>query len=153
MNKRSKLPAKPSKLIAIALRDLRTAEKSKHFVVDMGEWYRPSAIEPVCAVCLGGSVLVGQLKFSSANPVALLTSTGLPHITTSKIAALDLLRCGYVERFIRAFFYGKATHQHVGLVRAIKAECMDKYSSYEEDPGQFKRWLKMVQVRLEKEGL
>ena len=52
-------PNKKWKLLELALNDLRKAERSKKYVVDMNHWYKPNS---VCRVCLAGSVMAFSLS-------------------------------------------------------------------------------------------
>lgn len=54
-----KLPGQPSKLIRLALSDLKKVERSKKYVVDMENWHLP--IKGKCHVCLAGSVISKSL--------------------------------------------------------------------------------------------
>lgn len=64
MRKIKILPKKPSKLIRLALKDLKAAEKVGA-IIDMGYWltkgYGNGTVER-CVVCLGGAVMKGTLQ-------------------------------------------------------------------------------------------
>lgn len=69
------LPEVPSKLIKLALKDLRKAEKLSHkYTIDMDDWYNPEAQltctnnsgavvakHKVCSVCFAGAVMAFSL--------------------------------------------------------------------------------------------
>jgi len=73
--KRGELPHVMSELITIALKDLKKAEKTKGYVVDMSDWHSQDELEcrtsgggdlirteKVCSVCFAGSVMAFSLK-------------------------------------------------------------------------------------------
>ncbi len=95
--KQIKLPSKPSELILLALKDLRAVEKSKKYVVEMGEWHTPDYRDGKCAVCLAGAVMAKTLKVSVHDDM-------LPYrmgINDDKLRALDYFREGYVQGAFR----------------------------------------------------
>lgn len=96
---RKLLAAKPSRLIRIALADLRRAEESKRYVVDMGKWHVRDLNKGVCYVCLGGAALIGCGIPSSATltPIADDTAVRLPNVIAERILALDAFRNGEVH--------------------------------------------------------
>lgn len=55
------LPNVPSKLIRLTMRDLRKVERSKKYVVKMGDWHVPRD-DGKCAVCAAGSVMACTLQ-------------------------------------------------------------------------------------------
>lgn len=57
-----KLPGKPSKLIRLAIKDLKRVEKLKGYKVDMGTWLDANPKTKECSVCLAGSVMACSLK-------------------------------------------------------------------------------------------
>lgn len=50
---------KMSQILAIGLHDLRTAERSKKYTVNMYNWCKPQS-DGTCIVCLAGSVMAGR---------------------------------------------------------------------------------------------
>ena len=88
---------KPSKLIAIALDDLKKAERSGKYEIDMSFYHVPlelpyTAGRYQCAVCLAGSVMAFSLKANS-NFEALPTEFK----SSKQLIALDYLRRGVVH--------------------------------------------------------
>jgi hypothetical protein len=102
---KGKLPKKLSELIRLALTDLRKVERNKNYKVDMNTWHTPNG---VCRVCLAGAVMAGTL---GADPTTVAAPSYYGR-DSGKLAALDEVRCGYLEDAIRAFT-GKPAAQNV----------------------------------------
>ena len=86
----TRLPNKPSKLIRLAIRDLRKVEEDPMYMVHMGAWHSP---DPQCRVCLAGSVMAKSLRAPPS------TNTGPEDFDASvskKLWALDYFRTGDV---------------------------------------------------------
>lgn len=107
------LPMKMSKLIGIALADLKKAEKqSKKYTIDMNDWYNPKAQlecrapggeivakHPTCTVCFAGAVMAFSLpKSRGANkPYEPSDFKG----NSQQLEALNELRLGDVREAAR----------------------------------------------------
>lgn len=94
--RKGKLPEKASALIRVALKDLRKAEQSPRYVVDMGTWHEP--LDNKCEVCLGGSVICGTLK---VEPTDMVSPDAFSKKVENKLYALDQFRTGQVEEAYR----------------------------------------------------
>lgn len=97
MSKNKPLPDKLSALICIALKDLRKAERSKDYKVDMSMWHAPNG---VCRVCLAGAVMAFSLRMpknvdflNTLAPSSLFDNVE----TNNKLFALNHLRVGQVS--------------------------------------------------------
>lgn len=86
--KTKKLPNKLSALILLALDDLKRAERSKKYEVNMHLWHSPNSH---CNVCFAGGVMAFSL---GANSNDLLDPLDFDHDTSRKLNALNLARIG-----------------------------------------------------------
>jgi hypothetical protein len=142
------LPNKPSKLIRVALKDLRLVERSKTYDIDMGVYHSPKVdsntgqdIE-VCRVCFAGSVIAKTFK---ADP-GLVLGPGSPifdKITSKKLMALDRFREG---KIVDAFELMK-----IKIPLLMIKENVD-ITSYYDDPTKFKKELSKLADDLEHLG-
>lgn len=143
------LPEKVSDLIRVALADLIKCEGDERYDVNMSFWHTPytdDAGEPVCAVCLGGSVLVQtlQVPFEAGNSEAL---AGLSDWNRSRILALNDIRCGALLGAAST-----AGYPSLALVRKIQFDFSHKFCPYEVNATKFKAYLTHVADELEKIG-
>lgn len=94
--KRCKLPAKPSSLIELALKDLALVEKDPKYRVNMYGWHSGSiGHSGVCDVCLAGAVMAKTLKvrrITDRNPDGFKDQR-----TSSRLKALNMFRIGFVD--------------------------------------------------------
>lgn len=109
-----KLPKTPSKLIRLALKDLRKAERSEGFEIDMANWFesvpnrktwRPKMDKkgvPVCSVCFGGAVMAGTLEMKRIEEGHMVSEVGTENIHA--VLALDSFRVGGVTDGVRELF-------------------------------------------------
>lgn len=101
MRKQFESATKLHQILKIALHDLRAAEKSKKYVIDMYEWYAP-AEGGKCQVCLAGSVMAGRYKSVCDKKLKEYPHGISPEVlrdydeATAKLDALNALRCGDV---------------------------------------------------------
>lgn len=142
------LPGQPSKLIRLALKDLEAVEKSKRFVVDMNEWFRPNG---QCAVCLAGSVMAKTLKVSTSKrklkSLGLLDSWGevIPDKFKKEMYALQALNyfrlgeCGWAFRYL-----------DLTKGSGVPFDCM--ITDYHSDPEEFKDQMHQLAGELEDGG-
>lgn len=86
--KTPQLPNKPSELIRVAIADLKKAEKSRLYKIDMGTWHEPNG---KCAVCFAGSVMAFSCK---ANPKEEYVGTEWGKLNERKFEALNAFRRG-----------------------------------------------------------
>lgn len=100
MTKKEFLRLKPSKLLRVALADLRAVEKDSRYEVKMTIWHCPDRLycltdtpKRKCLVCLGGSALAKTLKFS---PEVAVEFEKLGQKLESRMLALDHFRVGLV---------------------------------------------------------
>lgn len=100
---RIKLPNKPSKLIELALKDLKKCEKSKKYKIDMLRWH--TFMRSKCYVCLSGSVIAQTLKIKPtirAKPVGTFNFNSavqkrFSKDTKNKLQALNFFRVGEIK--------------------------------------------------------
>ena len=88
----NKLPEKLSDLLQVALEDLRKAEASDQYAVNMRDWHLP--FRRVCSVCLAGSVMAFSLD---ADITKNLAPVDFDDHTSRRLSALDSLRRGAVD--------------------------------------------------------
>ena len=93
---KDQLPALPSDLIRLSIRDLRAAIASPLYVIDMDAWHNPCG--SVCEVCLAGAVMAGTLHVDIDRAIS---SYHLEDIITkmdaNRLDALDDFRGGHTE--------------------------------------------------------
>lgn len=129
------LPNKPSKLIRVAVADLRQVERMKSYEVDMRVFHSGGEKGPngnPCAVCFAGSVIARTLKAPMENHASPIDFNAE---TRSKLHALDTLRGGDITSYLYTGF-------HKRLPAGITMEA--NIPEYEDDPDGFKR--KMLDV-------
>ena len=84
-----KPPDKKWKLLELALNDLRKAERSKKYEVDMGQWHVPNS---VCKVCLAGAVMAFSLDANQSEEV---DPGDFDDGWDEALSELDSMRCGH----------------------------------------------------------
>ena len=131
----SQLPDKPSELIRVALADLNKVERSKKYVVDMGDWHLPD--DGVCYVCLAGAVMAKTLGVSPKREME-------PWQTKydQKLQAIDSFREGSIHNGLG----------HMGLSRDSIGKYRD-VAPYDADPKAFKKDMRKLASDLAKAGL
>ena len=92
-NMMTKLPDKPSKLLKLALNDLKKVEKDDNYRVDMDNWH--NSMEGICYVCLAGAVMAKTLKIDKE--VNFHPDLEEDFDIYKKLYALDSLRMGYLK--------------------------------------------------------
>lgn len=157
------LPKVMSKLIDIALKDLRKAEKTKGVVIDMDDWYvgdrEVSCIlsgshltverHEVCSVCFAGAVMAGTL--GRAGSKGYYEPIDFPG-NADQLNALNELRCGNIADAAVDLdivdSYSDAYH-----------EMSDKYADLEVpdydnlNPEPFHKAMERIQKILKRDGL
>lgn len=88
------LPNKPSDLIALALKDLAAAERSKKYKINMGAWHEQLGTSRACSVCFAGAVMA---KLNDIGPQHAVFPDSFDPETQNKLAALNLFRLGDVQ--------------------------------------------------------
>ena len=150
----NKLPDKPSDLIDVALKDLAKAERSKKFEIDMNVWCEPADLSSdVCAVCLGGSVLVGTVGLDAVDGANWWIDEIITKHDSVRIEALDALRCGNIVLFLEYVYDNSASARRCRQAVSIRDKNFDDYCTYREDPDQFKRWCRKVARDLRQVGM
>lgn len=139
--KTPKLPAKPSELIRLALKDLEAVERDKKtYVVDMGRYHEPNSSDSgKCAVCFAGAVMsqAGNDPHEDLDPVDFSNSV------QAKLVALDYFRVGSIYQALREM---QIDHPRFLVIDADIA-------AYSEDPWQFKRDMAKIADALQRFGL
>lgn len=139
-----KLPNKPSKLIRIALSDLYAIEKDKRYTIEMGRWHEPTVDaegQPICAVCLAGSVMARRGHCNTTTSIHLWK---IPKANRNQMCAINCFRNGEVEDGLDA----------LGIEMPEKGVNDFEYvTPYSSSPGQFKRDMRKLATKLERVGL
>jgi hypothetical protein len=164
--KTPKLPKTPSKLVAIARRDLMAVRRMKKYRVDMGIWHTPMTTnhhgdafdyadkatpKTPCFVCQAGAVIARTLK---ANINADAGPYAYDGLTRRQLVALNRLRQGSVRSFIYSLREVPAVERWIGK-NFFKTDMgfIPGYSSYHTNPKKYLAWLKAVEKWLKSEGL
>jgi len=92
-----KLPNKPSKLINLALNDLRKAQKDKKYKINMGFWRKFDYYDRRCLVCAAGAVI----SFSLKNQGDCVEPSDFDTDTRNKLLSIDLFRRGWVGQALQ----------------------------------------------------
>lgn len=158
------LPRKMSALIRIALADIRKAEKSDKFVVDMGTWYNPNkdlicrindddiivSERKVCVACAAGSVMAFSLGLGAdSTPKSgsyLLNSDE----NSDQLNAINSLRRGDTQNAaerLGLLHYGDEDNKKV--FRRLRTRIPD-YSMMDPEP--FHKAMTALQAKLVKAG-
>lgn len=145
-NKFGKLPGRPSELIRLALKDLAAVERSKKYVVNMGDWHTPvygcMGTPDKCAVCLAGAVMVKERLATDPTIEAGPWNYAKEEFALS---ALNEFRCGHIGMALR----------FLGLPGTIyKQGCeFTLITDYAIDPKKFRADMRQLAKDLEAEGL
>lgn len=160
-----RLPRKMSALLRVAVADLTATENLPGYLIDMGAWHTPHPrsifADPrevagkdavVCSVCLAGSMLA-QRGFSKRRE---FDASRVSQSLKQKMYAVNALRKGEVAE----------AAEELGMLRLDKfgdpvlGKKLDKFNrlitfipSYGENPKLFKRTLRKLANRLERNGL
>lgn len=170
------LPRKMSALIKIALRDIRKAEKSAAFVVDMREWYEPNqeivcrvgdsdglviSKQKACVACAAGSVMAFSFGLGpDGNPDKASNLLGSEE-NGMQLSAIDSLRRGAVASAARELDISydqwegperdiDDTKKLDGFFEKLNSNIPD-YDNI--DPKPFHEAMEKLQAKLEKAGL
>lgn len=103
-----KYPKKLSTLAAAALRDLKRAEASSKFEVDMSVWFKLYGPDKKCLVCLAGSWLAfsaAGAKTGTTNPMV------YDHIETKYLSARDAINALRRGHIVEALIYHAYQHR------------------------------------------
>lgn len=94
------------KLLTIALKDLRRAERDPKVYVNMRLWLRQRTDRAQCAVCLAGAVMLYDL-WGKPTPGEHVVPQHFEEAVRVKLTALDLLRQGIVVEAYTLLFSAK----------------------------------------------
>ncbi len=148
----NELPDLPSALIRLALHDLKSAERSDLYSINMKIWHSADGRHESCLVCLAGAVMAFSLE---AQHLEDMTPTDYCHepIISNKLIALNDLRGGELRA---------ALQKLVGCGAIEKGE-MDRavallghiipIKEYRRDGERFKQDLADLATELEEIGL
>ena len=128
------LPDKLSELTELALHDLRLCERSKKYMVDMGNWHNPA--DGICYVCLSGSIMAKTLKSPTNQRVY-----PSDFKEEDKLSALNSIRSGWINEAIFCFYDKDFNGQDFEV------------TPYESNPTQFKRDIRKIIRYLKKHDL
>lgn len=138
------LPDKPSELLRLAVEDLKKAEETPYYQINMGNWHQLSwnweTDSSRCEICLAGAVMafsLGTSRDRSEYP------DKFPEDTRSKLLALDLFRQGGIGH---ALSYIKLT-----LPDSLPASV--RVAVYSINPRLFKKDMLRIANLLEGAGL
>jgi len=158
------LPMVMSKLVAIALKDLRKVEKMKtKYAVDMDDWYQPNAEltcvvgdstiskTKICSVCAAGSVMAFSLGADGKKRY--MEPASFP-ANMKQLHAINNLRTGqalvaYSSLFPDANMYD---WDNTPETRKLNKLCTDIPPYEPMDPEPFHAAMKKFQAKLEKAG-
>lgn len=133
MKRKATLPKHISDGILLAIEDLKKAEKSKQYSIDMSLWHRPRPRDSTCAVCFAGSVMAFSLGVEADEETY---PWDFSEPTQRKLEALNYARMGNISLA-------------VGLWYSLDFNPVD----YTEDPAKFKRQMRNVAKKLAQIGL
>lgn len=135
-----KLPNKPSKLLELALKDLRAVEADGRYIVDMCTYHNKRSKGGKCHVCLAGAVMAKSLKAKCGESYA-------PYSYEAGVRdQLFTLKC---------FCDGVISFGLLFTSTPIPPDLPDfvGVTPYEESPSEFKRDMKKIIKLLKKAGL
>lgn len=160
------LPSLPSALIRVAIADLKKAERSKDYMVNMGHYHLASkasydgetcTAEPAtCHICLAGAVMAFSLGVPST--VTFAPSEYADDELTDKLYALDHLRCGNLMDGLSKLGVSKtkiSATQRVLIPKEAGKHRSSYYSvpEYEHNKTAFKKEMLALADKLESVGL
>lgn len=93
----SALPDKLSDMIRVALKDLADVRANPAYRVNLSTYHTPKY--GVCVVCFAGSVMAQTLAASPDKDI--FPGDILPRRASSKLYALDAIRCGDIKTALR----------------------------------------------------
>ena len=156
MKEKSKLPDRPSLLIAVALDDLELVMQDPRYIVDMGDWHNPNGEDSICAVCLAGAVMAKTFDVAihkEAYPETLLLPLQNARSQARKLEALDSFRRGQVHSgMLRSTSFRGVYGERFMRVADICKKDFD-ITPYEIDPEQFIEDMDNLRLELEAQGL
>lgn len=93
----SVLPDLPSALMQLAVDDLRKAENSQDYYIDMGEWHTPRVKaynKVVCKICMAGAVMAMSMGVSIDKD---LVPSNFTDEEDHKLMAINAFRQGFMQ--------------------------------------------------------
>ena len=138
MTSANKLPEKLSDLLQVALEDLRKAEASGQYRIDMLAWHSP--LGEMCHVCLAGAVMAFSL---GADITEALVPEDYNAHTGGQFLALNSLRRGDVDSAVR----------HLSIVDHDCSHLDRDVSAYSDDPKQWHADMEKLVKDLKEAGL
>ena len=100
----NELPRTPSKLIRLALADLRKVEQDPRYKIDMRVWHSWDKKEQRCCVCLAGAVIAQTLEMpiiADEPPYGWVSMASLFPSQLPMLLALDCARMGEIGMMFR----------------------------------------------------
>lgn len=152
----AQLPAKPSDLIDLGLKDLAAIEANEAYRVDMNDWHEPhlelfttegdSKATDVCLVCFAGAIMANTMKFDAARS---FSPTDAPNQgDRSRLMSLNAFRQGYVEDGLDHFDVDSTVYDGPdGLPSYIEVV------PYADNSDLFKRDMTAMSMKLKAAGL
>jgi hypothetical protein len=134
------LPRKMSALITLALNDLIKVERSKKFVINMGDWHHAEP-DGKCSVCFAGAVMAKTCKFSLEQNGDVRPNRHSMGENMDQFFALDSLRQGEVKL--------AASELSLDTVDGLDRDI----ASYHLDPKRFRSDMRKLASDLKKAGL
>lgn len=161
-NAACRLPKKPSALIRLAIEDLKKAEKSKLYTIDMGRYhsgaeYNPGTCSlPPCIICMAGAVIAFSL---GAPPTKSLTPSDFSEEVDTALEAINHLRAGSIGYALEELGTPKTkiakAYKAFGFPKNAEfweAE-IDTVTDYADDSRKFKKEMLAMADTLESVGL
>ena len=103
MNK-SQLPDKPSELIRLAIKDMKSCARSSKFEIEMDEcYYEKSLTSGKCSVCLAGSVMAQSLSVPTEDNMRIILPLDFPG-EEERLVSLDCFRKGEIRAGLDTFY-------------------------------------------------
>lgn len=94
------LPAKPSDILSVALKDFRAIKRHSGYAIDMNQWHTPNDVNDICYVCLAGSVMANSLAVFNQET---LTCSDFEASNEQKLRFLDGIREGLLSHYGHQF--------------------------------------------------
>lgn len=117
----SRMPEKASDCLLLALRDLRAAEESPHYVVSMSDWHQWHNGHRVCYVCFAGAVMAGTFGVPLRKSMCPNIGHGFSQHDVARLRFLDKVQRGKVEDGLITLGLGvTAAHKFIRHIMAYR---------------------------------
>lgn len=133
------MPDKPSKLLKLALHDLKLCEKDSNYNINMEVFHQKILGDKACSVCLAGAIMAKSLK---AEKTKFCVPTYFP--SWRKLEAVDYFRNGKIRDGLRSMC--------LPLPETLLIHDFT-ITPYEENKKLFKKDMKAMIKYLKKQGM